>query len=144
MSSQGDTAPPQGPLAGLRVVELAGIGPGPFCAMVLADLGAEVIRVDRPAKAWGDPAVPPADLLNRGRRSVAINLKEPAGIEAVLDLIASADAVIEGFRPGVMERLGLGPDVCMARNPALVYGRMTGWGQDGPYAPTAGHDINYI
>lgn len=133
-----------GPLTGTRVVEIAGIGPGPFCAMVLADLGAEVIRVDRPAKVWGDPATPPADLLNRGRRSLAVNLKEAEGVDIVLDLIASADALVEGFRPGVMERLGLGPDVCLERNPGLVYGRMTGWGQEGPYAPTAGHDINYI
>ncbi|CAN5724036.1 CaiB/BaiF CoA-transferase family protein [soil metagenome] len=135
-----------GPLSGTRIIEIAGIGPGPFCAMALADLGAEVIRIDRPGPGFGpgDPATPPADLLNRGRRSVAINLKDPAGIEAVLDLIASADAVIEGFLPGVMERLGLGPDVCLERNPKLVYGRMTGWGQDGPYASMAGHDINYI
>ncbi|MGI8937223.1 MAG: CaiB/BaiF CoA transferase family protein [Iamia sp.] len=135
-----------GPLSGTRIIEIAGIGPGPFCAMALADLGAEVIRIDRPGPGFGpgDPDTPPADLLNRGRRSVAINLKDPAGIEAVLDLIASADAVIEGFRPGVMERLGLGPDVCLERNPKLVYGRMTGWGQDGPYASMAGHDINYI
>ena len=133
-----------GPLTGTRVVEIAGIGPGPFCAMVLADLGAEVIRVDRPAKTWGDPSTPPADLLNRGRRSIAVDLKSAEGVEVVLDLVASADALIEGFRPGVMERLGLGPEVCLERNPGLVYGRMTGWGQEGPYAPTAGHDINYI
>jgi len=134
-----------GPLSGTRVVEIAGIGPGPFCAMALADLGAEVIRVDRTGpRMGGDPASPPADLLNRGRRSVAVNLKDPAGVEAVLDLVASADALIEGFRPGVMERLGLGPEVCLGRNPKLVYGRMTGWGQDGPYASMAGHDINYI
>ncbi len=134
-----------GPLQGIRIVELAGIGPGPFCAMVLSDLGAEVVRVDRTANVMGgDPDVPPADLLNRGRRSLAVNLKSPDGVGVVLDLVAEADAVIEGFRPGVMERLGLGPDVCLERNPKLVYGRMTGWGQDGPYAPTAGHDINYI
>ena len=134
-----------GPLTGTRVVEVAGIGPGPFCAMVLADLGADVIRVDRPSRHGpGDPDTPPADLLNRGRRSVAVDLKDPAGIEVVLELVASADALIEGFRPGVMERLGLGPDVCRERNPRLVYGRMTGWGQDGPYASMAGHDINYI
>lgn len=135
-----------GPLSGTRIVEIAGIGPGPFCAMVLADLGAEVIRVDRPRGGFGkgDPATPPADLLTRGRRSVAIDLKDPAGIKAVLDLVASADALVEGFRPGVMERLGLGPDDCLERNPRLVYGRMTGWGQDGPYASMAGHDINYI
>lgn len=134
-----------GPLAGIRVVELAGIGPGPFCAMVLSDLGAEVIRVDRAGSGTGgDTSTPPADVLNRGRRSVAVDLKDPAGVEVVLDLVASADALIEGFRPGVTERLGLGPDACLARNPKLVYGRMTGWGQDGPYAPMAGHDINYI
>jgi alpha-methylacyl-CoA racemase len=127
------------------MVELAGIGPAPFCSMVMADLGAEVIRIDRAdAASGGDPATPPADLLNRGRRSVAVNLKHPDGVATVLDLVAQADALIEGFRPGVMERLGLGPDVCMERNPRLVYGRMTGWGQDGPYAHTAGHDINYI
>jgi alpha-methylacyl-CoA racemase len=134
-----------GPLAGTKIVEIAGIGPGPFCAMVLADLGADIVRVDRTGNALkGDPDAPPADLLNRGRRSVAVNLKSPEGVEVVLDLIAQSDALIEGFRPGVMERLGLGPDVCQERNPKLVYGRMTGWGQDGPYAPTAGHDINYI
>ncbi|HXH56720.1 CaiB/BaiF CoA-transferase family protein [Iamia sp.] len=134
-----------GPLSGTRIVEIAGIGPGPFCAMALADLGAEVIRVDRTGpNLGGDPDTPPADLLNRGRRSVAVNLKDPTGVATVLDLIASADALIEGFRPGVMERLGLGPDVTLGRNPALVYGRMTGWGQDGPYASMAGHDINYV
>ncbi|MGV3758549.1 MAG: CaiB/BaiF CoA transferase family protein [Actinomycetota bacterium] len=134
-----------GPLAGVKIIELAGIGPGPFCAMMLADMGADVIRVDRAQNAMGgDPAAPPADVLNRGRRSIAVDLKNPDGVETVLSLIESADALIEGFRPGVMERLGLGPDVAMARNPKLVYGRMTGWGQEGPYAPTAGHDINYI
>ncbi len=134
-----------GPLAGLRVVEIAGIGPGPFCAMVLADLGADVVRIDRSANvSGGDPANPPADLLNRGRRSVGVDLKHPDGVGTVLDLVAGADALIEGFRPGVMERLGLGPDTCLARNPRLVYGRMTGWGQVGPYAAAAGHDINYI
>jgi alpha-methylacyl-CoA racemase len=134
-----------GPLAGVKIIELAGIGPGPFCAMMLADMGADVIRVDRYQNAMGgDPAAPPADVLNRGRRSIAVDLKNPDGVETVLSLIESADALIEGFRPGVMERLGLGPDVALARNPKLVYGRMTGWGQEGPYAPTAGHDINYI
>ena len=134
-----------GPLAGLKVVEIAGIGPGPFCAMMLADLGADVVRVDRAgAVLQGDPDTPPADLLNRGRRSVAVDLKHADGVAVVLDLIDRADALVEGFRPGVMERLGLGPDVCQERNPRLVYGRMTGWGQDGPYAHTAGHDINYI
>jgi alpha-methylacyl-CoA racemase len=134
-----------GPLAGLKIVEIAGIGPGPFCAMMLADMGADVVRVDRAQNVMGgDPATPPADVMNRGRRSVAVDLKHPDGVETVLSLLEVADGLIEGFRPGVMERLGLGPDVALARNPRLVYGRMTGWGQDGPYAPTAGHDINYI
>jgi alpha-methylacyl-CoA racemase len=130
----------QGPLAGLRIVELAGLGPAPFAAMVLADLGADVVRVERPA-----PANPNArwDVLNRGRRSIAIDLKHPDGVEVVLRLAAGADALIEGFRPGVAERLGIGPDECRARNPRLVYGRMTGWGQEGPLAPLAGHDITY-
>ncbi len=124
---------------------MAGIGPGPFCAMMLADLGADVVRVDRASGALtGDPSTPPADLLARGRRSVAVDLKHPDGVATVLDLVERADALLEGFRPGVMERLGLGPEVCLDRNPRLVYGRMTGWGQDGPYSSTAGHDINYI
>jgi len=134
-----------GPLDGIRILEIAGIGPGPFAAMMLSDMGAEVVRVDRADKVTGgDPAAPPADVLNRGRRSVGIDLKNPDGVEALLTLVDSADALIEGFRPGVTERLGFGPDVCLARNPRLVYGRMTGWGQDGPLAPVAGHDINYI
>jgi alpha-methylacyl-CoA racemase len=134
-----------GPLAGITVIELAGIGPGPFCGMMLADLGADVIRVDRAQSVQGgDPERPPADLLARGRRSIGVDLKSPDGVEVVLSLVERADALIEGFRPGVTERLGLGPDDCLARNPRLVYGRMTGWGQDGPYASTAGHDINYI
>src|SRR3954449_9712187 len=134
-----------GPLAGLKILEIAGIGPGPFCAMMLADMGADVVRVDRADRVMGgDPAAPPADVLNRGRRSIGVDLKSADGIETVLALVEQADGLIEGFRPGVMERLGLGPDVALARNPKLVYGRMTGWGQDGPYAPTAGHDINYI
>jgi alpha-methylacyl-CoA racemase len=129
-----------GPLAGVRVVELAGIGPGPFCAMLLADLGAEVLRVDRPAAArTGWPTV-----LARGRRSVAVDLKHPDGAGVVLDLAAAADALVEGFRPGVAERLGIGPDACLARNPRLVYGRVTGWGQEGPWRQAAGHDIDYI
>jgi alpha-methylacyl-CoA racemase len=129
-----------GPLAGVRVVELAGIGPGPFCAMLLADLGAEVLRVDRPAAArTGWPTV-----LARGRRSVAVDLKHPDGAGVVLDLVAAADALVEGFRPGVAERLGIGPDACLARNPRLVYGRVTGWGQEGPWRQAAGHDIDYI
>jgi len=134
-----------GPLSGIRIVEIAGIGPGPFCAMMLADLGAEVLRVDRAERARLPRSEGPnLDLLNRGRRSVAVDLKSPAGVEVVLRLIEKADALIEGFRPGVMERLGLGPDVCLARNPKLVFGRMTGWGQDGPLAKVAGHDLNYI
>jgi len=134
-----------GPLAGLKIIEIAGIGPGPFCAMMLADMGADVVRVDRADRVMGgDPSTPPADVLNRGRRSIGVDLKSPEGVETVLRLIEQADGLIEGFRPGVMERLGLGPDVALARNPKLVYGRMTGWGQEGPYAPTAGHDINYI
>ncbi|QGG94815.1 CoA transferase [Actinomarinicola tropica] len=134
-----------GPLSGLKVVEVAGIGPGPFCAMMLADMGADVIRVDRAgAVRGGDPDAPPADVLNRGRRSIGVDLKNPEGVETVLALVEQADALIEGFRPGVAERLGIGPDECRARNPKLVYGRMTGWGQSGPYAHTAGHDINYI
>lgn len=132
-----------GPLAGIRIIEIAGIGPGPFCGMMLADHGAEVIRVDRPGgqALLGDPS---SDLLNRSRKSVCIDLKQPEGIAAVRRLIGSADGLIEGFRPGVMERLGLGPDVLLADNPRLVFGRMTGWGQDGPYAQAAGHDLNYI
>jgi len=133
-----------GPLKGYRVVELAGIGPGPFAGMMLADMGAEVLRVDRAAAVREGASPPFADVLGRGRRSVGVDLKHPEGRDAVLRLVESADALIEGFRPGVTERLGLGPDDCMARNPRLVYGRMTGWGQDGPYANAAGHDINYI
>ena len=139
------TTAASGPLSGIKVVELAGIGPAPFAAMVLADMGADVVRVDRADRVHGgDPAKPPAAIWDRGRRSVGVDLKHPEGVAAVLRLAASADALIEGFRPGVAERLGVGPDVCLAGNPRLVYGRMTGWGQDGPYAPTAGHDINYI
>jgi alpha-methylacyl-CoA racemase len=134
-----------GPLEGIRILEIAGIGPGPFCAMMLADMGAEVLRVDRLQSAMGgDPANPPRDVLNRGRRSVALDLKHPEGLETLLGLVDVADGLVEGFRPGVAERLGFGPDVCLERNPGLVFGRMTGWGQDGPYASTAGHDINYI
>jgi alpha-methylacyl-CoA racemase len=137
--------PSGGPLHGLRVVELAGIGPGPFAAMHLADLGADVIRVDRPA-GGRSPVVadPRLDLLNRGKRSVAVDLKHPAGAEVVLALAERADVLIEGWRPGVAERLGVGPADVHARNPRLVYGRMTGWGQEGPLSHSAGHDINYI
>ena len=134
-----------GPLGGVRIIEMAGIGPAPFCAMLLADLGAEVLRLDRTGPSGlGIDVAPRFDLLNRGRRSLAIDLKRPDGSAAAMRLIGQADALIEGFRPGVMERLGLGPDDCCAGNPRLVYGRMTGWGQDGPLAKTAGHDINYI
>lgn len=129
-----------GPLAGYRIIELAGIGPGPFCGMMLSDMGAEVIRVERPPK----DARRPRDVLARNRKSLAVDLKRPEGVEAVLRLCEGADALFEGFRPGVTERLGLGPDDCMSRNPKLVYGRMTGWGQEGPMAQAAGHDINYI
>jgi alpha-methylacyl-CoA racemase len=134
-----------GPLAGVRIIEIGGIGPGPFAAFMLADMGADVIKVDRTQNVrGGDPATPPGDLLQRGRRSVAVDLKSPEGVEVVLRLVEQADALFEPFRPGVAERLGIGPDECLARNPKLVYGRMTGWGQDGPYASAAGHDINYI
>lgn len=129
-----------GPLAGVKVIEFAGIGPGPFTAMMLSDMGAEVIRIDRKGGRGGSKF----DITSRGRRSVAMDLKNPKAIAAVLGLIEKADAILEGFRPGVMERLGLGPDVALARNPRLVYGRMTGWGQTGPLANAAGHDINYI
>ena len=134
-----------GPLTGIRVIEIAGIGPGPFCAMMLADMGADVVRVDRAsAVRGGDPEHPPIDLMNRGRRSIGVDLKSDQGVDTVLALAEGADALLEGFRPGVAERLGIGPDDCAARNPRLVYGRMTGWGQDGPYASAAGHDLNYI
>ncbi|MEM9437848.1 MAG: CaiB/BaiF CoA-transferase family protein [Pseudomonadota bacterium] len=127
------------PLSGLRIVEFAGIGPGPFTAMMLADMGADVIRVDRIGAEYDRH-----DFLARGRRSIALDLKQPSAVEVALKLIERSDGLIEGFRPGVMERLGLGPDVCQARNPRIVYGRMTGWGQDGPLAQAAGHDLNYI
>lgn len=129
-----------GPLVGVKIVEFAGIGPGPFCGMLLADMGADVVRIDRAESAGrGHP-----DLANRGKRSVAIDLKKPEGVEAALSLMEKADGLIEGFRPGVMERLGVGPDVALKRNPKLVYGRMTGWGQTGPWSSMAGHDIDYI
>ncbi|MGD0244847.1 MAG: CaiB/BaiF CoA-transferase family protein [Streptosporangiaceae bacterium] len=133
----------RGPLAGLRVLELAGIGPGPFCAMMLADQGAAVLRVDRPGDA-GRGGSRERDFLSRGRRSAVLDLKHPRAVDAVLRLADNADVLIEGLRPGVTERLGVGPDVCLARNPRLVYARMTGWGQDGPMASTVGHDIGYI
>ncbi|HMD46134.1 MAG TPA: CaiB/BaiF CoA-transferase family protein [Acidimicrobiales bacterium] len=127
-----------GPLSGIKVIEMAGIGPVPFAGMVLSDMGADVVRIDRPTATYAP------NLMDRGRRSVGVDLRRPEGAELVLDLVAQADALIEGFRPGVMERLGLGPDVCLGRNRRLVYGRMTGFGQDGPLATAAGHDINYI
>jgi alpha-methylacyl-CoA racemase len=138
----------RGPLAGVRVLELAGIGPGPFCAMMLADAGATVLRIDRPgastARAGASTARPERELLNRGRRSAVLDLKHPHGTDALLRLIDTADVLLEGFRPGVTERMGVGPDVCLRRNPRLVYARMTGWGQQGPLSATAGHDIGYI
>ncbi|WP_019961763.1 CaiB/BaiF CoA transferase family protein [Woodsholea maritima] len=129
-----------GPLRGVKVVEFTGLGPPPFCTMALSDMGAEVIRIDRPGAKGGGPA----EILARGRRSIALNLKSDAGRELALQLITGSDILIEGFRPGVMERLGLGPDIAHARNPKLIYGRMTGWGQTGPLADRAGHDITYL
>lgn len=131
-----------GPLSGLKIIEMAGIGPGPFCGMLLADMGAEVIRIDRPGadrlSSWR------FDITTRGRKTLCLDMKKPGSKEAVLKMIEGADAIFEGFRPGVMEKMGLGPDECLARNPKLVYGRMTGWGQFGPLSKAAGHDINYI
>ena len=130
-----------GPLKGIKIIEMAGIGPGPFAGMLLADMGAEVILVERKA----DPnKMRLPDCSSRGKRSIALNLKSPEGIKTLLGLVEKADVLFEGFRPGVMERLGIGPEVCMARNPKLVYGRMTGWGQTGPLSKAAGHDINYL
>ncbi|MEU6037351.1 CaiB/BaiF CoA-transferase family protein [Actinomadura sp. NPDC047616] len=134
----------KGPLSGVRVIELAGIGPGPFAAMLLADLGADVVRVDRASSAARGKDPVPADFLGRGKRSIAVDLKNERGREVVLRMVERSDVLIEGFRPGVTERLGIGPDACLARNPALVYGRMTGWGQEGPLSRSAGHDIGYI
>src|SRR4051812_40723329 len=131
-----------GPLRGVKVVEIAGIGPGPHACMTLPDLGADVIRVERPGGQFGSGGQ--HDLLNRGRPSVALDLKQPRATQTVLQLVEQADLLVEGMRPGVAERLGLGPEQCHARNPRLVYGRMTGWGQDGPLARSAGHDLNYI
>ena len=134
-----------GPLHGVTIIEMAGIGPGPFCAMLLADMGAEMIRIDRIGGSdLGVSSTKSTDFVGRNRRSIALDLKRPEAIEIVLRLVERADALIEGFRPKVMERLGLGPDICLARNPRLVYGRMTGFGQEGPLAQAAGHDINYI
>ncbi|MDH3397431.1 MAG: CoA transferase, partial [Acidimicrobiia bacterium] len=134
-----------GPLQGVTIVEIASIGPGPFCGMMLADLGVDVVRIDR-ADAVSGPAATGSslDLMNRGKRSIGIDLKNPVGVEAVLRMVKQVDGLIEGFRPGVAERLGIGPDVCREHNPRLVYGRMTGWGQAGPLSGVAGHDINYI
>src|SRR5437870_11338510 len=129
-----------GPLAGLRVVEFAGLGPGPFACMLLADMGADVVRIDRPGVRLGNPH----DIVGRGRRTVLLDLKASAGRDEALQLLRHADVLIEGFRPGVMERLSLGPEAIAALNPRLVYGRMTGWGQQGPLSQAAGHDINYI
>jgi alpha-methylacyl-CoA racemase len=134
-----------GPLRGVRVVELAGIGPVPFCGLVLSDLGADVVRIDRVSDvAAADPSYAPGNVIDRGRRSVGVDLKQAAGVALVLDLAAGADVVVEGWRPGVAERLGVDPDACLDRNPSLVYGRMTGWGREGPLASLAGHDIDYI
>ncbi|HRO10866.1 MAG TPA: CaiB/BaiF CoA-transferase family protein [Amaricoccus sp.] len=136
---------PGGPLAGLKVVEMAGIGPAPMCGMLLADLGAEIVRIDRPGESdVGIKRPPETNFLLRGRPTIRLDLKDPAGRDRALALAAAADCLIEGFRPGVMERLGLGPGPCLERNPRLVYGRVTGWGQTGPMAPWAGHDLNYI
>ena len=137
-----------GPLTGLKIVEMVGLGPAPFCAMMLADMGAEVIRIAQKPRPGADNNIPMLntrfDVLARGRRSLALDLKQARGVAAALHLIGRADALIEGYRPGVMERLGLGPDLCLQRNPKLIYGRMTGWGQSGPLAKAAGHDLNYI
>ncbi len=132
-----------GPLKGIKVVEMAGLAPGPFAAMMLADMGAQVLRIERPGQV-APPGHPRVELLNRSRDAIALDLKHPAGAAVLRRLLAGADAFVEGFRPGVMERLGFGPEPCLAANPKLVYGRMTGWGQDGPLAQASGHDINYI
>jgi alpha-methylacyl-CoA racemase len=140
-----ETTPVAGPLAGYRILEVAGIGPGPFCAMMLADMGAEIVRIDRASGRTRSLEMDVGrDVSARGRSSLALDLKHPAAVSAVLRLCERADGLIEGFRPGVMERLGLGPEPCMAANPRLVYGRMTGWGQTGPLAQEAGHDVNYL
>lgn len=138
------TSPARGPLAGLRIIEIAGIGPGPFAGMLLADMGADVVRVDRPGGSLFSGARTELDFLNRGKRALCADLKNPDAVALVLQLVATADGLLEGFRPGVAEKLGIGPEICLVRNPRLVYGRMTGWGQDGPLALRAGHDINYI
>ncbi|MFV0646048.1 MAG: CaiB/BaiF CoA transferase family protein [Sphingomonadaceae bacterium] len=135
---------PTGPLAGMKVLEIAGIGPGPFSGMILAEMGADVVVVDRIVPNAENLEIGAADVTSRGKRSLAVDLKSPNDVALVLDLVEKSEALIEGMRPGVMERLGLGPEICLARNPALVYGRMTGWGQDGPLSHAAGHDLNYI
>lgn len=144
MPATAENTPKQGPLVGTRIIEMAGIGPAPFCGMLLADLGAEVIRIDRKSSTPRRDGDNFASVTDRGKKSIALNLKKEAAIEAVLQLTGQADALIEGFRPGVMERLGLGPERLLQHNPALVFGRMTGWGQDGPLSSVAGHDLNYI
>ncbi|TML86333.1 MAG: CoA transferase [Actinobacteria bacterium] len=134
-----------GPLAGLKVIELVGLGPGPFAGMLLADMGADVLRIDRVEAGQAvDRSQPASSAMNRGKWSLAVDLKQPKGVATLLRLVDRADALFEVFRPGVAERLGFGPDVCMARNPRLIYGRLTGWGQEGPYAHVAGHDIDYL
>jgi alpha-methylacyl-CoA racemase len=143
LTAAATTPPSRGPLDGLKIIELAGIGPGPYAAMLLADLGADVVRIERPGPA-ASAVHPEKDVLRRNRRSIVVDLRSPEGVRTVLALVAKADVLLEGFRPGVTERLGLGPADCWNVNPRLVYGRMTGWGQSGPLAPTAGHDIGYI
>ncbi len=133
-----------GPLNGIKIIEMGGIGPGPFCAMMLADMGAEIVRIDRLSTKADNADRAKYEIMHRGRKSIAIDLKKEAGVAVILKLVSQAEALVEGFRPGVMERLGLGPDDCLKQNPGLVYGRMTGWGQEGPLARAAGHDINYI
>ncbi len=130
-----------GPLAGIRILEIAGLGAAPYGCMMLADMGAEVVRIERPG---GQPDTPEASPLLRNRRSMALDLKQPDALAIILEMVTKADAIVEAFRPGVAERLGLGPEVCLQRNPRLVYARMTGWGQSGPLAQTAGHDLNFI
>ncbi|AFT72476.1 CoA-transferase family III family protein 12 [Alloalcanivorax dieselolei B5] len=142
MMAVGEEDSMSGPLKGLKIIEMVGIGPGPFCSMMFADMGAEVIRIDRPGR--GEPGSARFDVLARGRRSLALDLKKPGAADLVLDLVEQADVLIEGFRPGVMEKMGLGPEVCLRRRPSLVFGRMTGWGQFGPLSSAAGHDLNYI
>lgn len=133
-----------GPLEGIRVIEMAGLGPGPYCGMLLADMGADVIRVDRPGGSWGPHGETRGDVMGRGKRSIQLDLRKPDDVEIFWKLLATADVLFEGMRPGVMERLGAGPEECLRRRPSLVYGRMTGWGQTGPLAKAAGHDINYV